>query len=209
MMNRFIPNLRSALLLALLAWLPLAGGTASADAPEGTPTPVPEVRDEAHLFDAATIQQVNSVLQQIRQKYDKDLAVETFSEVPARLQTRLADEGKELFYENWIRQEARKAQTNGVFILIVQNPGRLQVGIGTVTSKKAFTPRDRDELRDLMLERFRQKKFNEAMVEGANFVLHRMDQNLGGGPMPALPALPPSAGPEAPAPPATQPGPEK
>ncbi len=107
------------------------------NAPPGTA----EVHDQAAMFDAQTIEQVNGIIQEIKQKFGKDLGVLTVSAIPERDLPRLQAEGKETFYENWVRHEARDAHTNGVFILIVKNPGRLQIGVGNMTARRPLPPR--------------------------------------------------------------------
>lgn len=138
----------------------------------------PEVRDNAHLFDAATIERVNTIVQEIQQRFHKDLTIETFAELDPRQQEVLASVGKDKFYEALVRQEARAAGTNGIFVLIVRHPGRLQVGVGR-TSHQAFTSENRDELVRKMLADFHQKKFNEGIISGAKYVQQAMAHNLG------------------------------
>ena len=137
----------------------------------------PAVHDDARLFKPATIDQVDVVVKEIHDKFDKDLTIRTFVAIPESLQPSFSAEDKESFYEHWLRHEARAAETNGIFILIVKKPGRLQIGVGNQTYTKAFTYADRDELRDLMLKSFREKKFDDGLVTAAHFVLERMEKN--------------------------------
>ncbi|HET6251677.1 MAG TPA: TPM domain-containing protein [Tepidisphaeraceae bacterium] len=206
MMQRHICPLLGSILIAILALIGPAATTTSAAA---TPT----VRDEAHLFDDATLSQVTAAVREIRQKFDKDLTIETFATIPDILQPRFAAEDKNTFYEHWLRDEARAAKTDGIFVLIVKNPGRLQIGVGDKTKAKAFTYADRDEMRDLMLKDFRKAKFNDGMIAGAKFALERLEKN-GAEPKkaapgaPADPSPPPAKIQSAPAaPPASEPAP--
>jgi uncharacterized membrane protein YgcG len=142
----------------------------------------PEVRDDGHFFGPAAVEQANGVIGQIKQKFGKDVNIDTFAEIPESMKPRFKAQEKEQFYESWLRQEARDSGTNGVFILAVKDPGRLQVGVGTTTVRsKAFTPADRDALRDLMLARFREKQYDEGLLDGVNFIFQRMDENTHGG----------------------------
>lgn len=161
--------------------------------------PAPEVRDNGHFFQTATIEKVNAIVAEIHGRFGKDLGIETFESIPERLRPKLNAEKKEVFYDNWIQDQARQARTNGVFILIVRNPSHLEIASGKQTQLKAFTLKDRDELRDLMIKRFRAREFDEGILEAAQFVLNRMDQNIGPPPPPAPPATQPTtlpAGPE-------------
>ncbi|HZL35262.1 MAG TPA: TPM domain-containing protein [Tepidisphaeraceae bacterium] len=187
--------LRTMMQLRRLASLALLGVVLLA-APAGATAP-PEVRDNARLFDPPTIEKVNAIVQEIQQRFHKDLTIETFAELTEGQKQAIAaggKAGKEEFYEHWLRQEAQAAGTDGVFILIVQNPGRLQVGVGDVTRTRAFTIADRDELRDGMLKDFRAREFDKGLITGATFVLRKMEQNLGGHPPITRPGLPGNPG---------------
>jgi uncharacterized membrane protein YgcG len=163
----------AALGVALLAILsPLGSRTVRAAGPL--------VRDSAHLFDPATVEQVDGIVKEIHARFGKDLTIETFANIPESLRPSFAAKSKEEFYELWVRHEAQAAQTNGIFILIVKEPSHLQIGVGQRTHQKAFTFADRDELIQLMLKQFRDKKFDEGLTEGANFVLQRLEKNEGG-----------------------------
>ncbi|MDB5331308.1 MAG: hypothetical protein JWP03_2459 [Phycisphaerales bacterium] len=172
--------------LALVAMLSLAGNRARAADPE--------VRDDGHFFTPATVEQANGIIQQIKQKFGKDVMVETFAQIPDKMKPRLAAEEKEQFYENWLRQEARSNGTNGIFVLIVKDPGRLQVGVGNETVRsKAFTPADRNAMRDLMLARFRENQHDQGLLDGLNFAFQRIDENTHGGHRTVTPATQPAA----------------
>ncbi|MDB5174122.1 MAG: hypothetical protein JWN51_2895 [Phycisphaerales bacterium] len=174
--------------MALFAVLSFIGATARAADPE--------VRDDGHVFGPAAVEKANGMIAQIKQKFGKDVNVETFPEIPERMKARFQSQEKEQFYENWLRQEARDSGTNGVFILIVKNPGRLQVGVGSETVRsKAFTPADRDALRNLMLARFNEKQYDEGLLDGVNFIFQRLDENTHGGRRTVSPETKPGAAP--------------
>ena len=139
----------------------------------------PEVHDRAHFFKPDTIEKVNSVLLEIQKKVGKDLTIETVAAIPENLKAKFKSESSEDFFEHWTEQEGKRAQTNGVFILIVRNPSHFHISMGKTTRLKAFTLQDRDELRDVVLKRFRADQFDAGIVEAANFVLNRMERNTG------------------------------
>ncbi|HWE95861.1 MAG TPA: TPM domain-containing protein [Tepidisphaeraceae bacterium] len=171
--------------LAIVAMLFLAGSRARAAEPE--------VRDDGHFFTPATLEHANGIIQQIKQKFGKDVTVETFGQIPDRMKPRLAAEEKEQFYENWLRKEARDNGTNGIFVLIVKDPGRLQVGVGNETVRgKVFTPADRDAMRDAMLARFRENQYDQGLLDGLNFAFGRIDENTHGGRRTVTPATQPA-----------------
>jgi uncharacterized membrane protein YgcG len=140
----------------------------------------PVMRDNAHFFEPGTVEQVNTIVKEIKDKFGKDLTIETFAVIPERLQPRFTAEGKQQFYEDWLNREAVAADTNGIFILIVKDPGHLEIGVGKRTREKAFTFADRDELRDLMLKPLHAHQYDDAITQAATFVLQRMKENLDG-----------------------------
>ena len=166
--------------LSMMRWLLMGcllfAGTTAFGAGAGAAS---EVHDNAHLFDAPTIEQVNADVLEIKQKFGKDLSIETFAEIPPDMGAGLESMGKDKFFEHWLRREARQAGTNGVFILIVKNPGRVQIGVGNSTKDKAFTYADRDALRNVILAKFQAKQLDAGLIDGTMFVLQKMKENLG------------------------------
>jgi uncharacterized membrane protein YgcG len=125
----------------------------------------------------------------------------TFDRIPDRQAASFAAKNKDQFYDDWLLEEARAAGTNGVFILIVKNPGHLQIGVGDSTRQHDFTFKDRDELTAMMLKAFRDKQIDQGVLDGAKFVLARIEKNRGAG-GPSHGSSPTTA-------PATQPTPDK
>ena len=107
---------------------------------------------------------------------------------------------------------------NGVHVLITRHPGRVQIAVGNVTQQQAFTLADRDELITLMIEPFRAGRFDEALLDGVQFVQRRIaNANPGGAapepvttpPAPAASGSPPASGPAAGPRPSRTPTPSK
>jgi uncharacterized protein len=164
----------------------------------------PKVNDEAGFFSPAAVEKANDVIDDIRHKYHKDLLVETFKTVPSDEADRVKNMGRQdrdRFFHEWARERAKEAGVNGVYVLITKEPGRIQVEAGTETLKHAFTARDRDRLRDILVERFRAKDYDKGLLDAVEFVRSRMDENLsrgeagvgGGGPEAPGQAPPPGA----------------
>ncbi|MSR30615.1 MAG: TPM domain-containing protein [Gemmataceae bacterium] len=132
------------------------------------------VQDQAGFFSANAVSEANRRIADIERKFKKDLVVETFAE-PAKeffKDVNHADKGAmNKAYQNWARQRATELKVNGIFVVITKKPGHVQVAIGNSTSLGAFNQTKRDELSHLITERFSQKKFDEALLEGVNFVL--------------------------------------
>src|SRR5262245_108187 len=154
---------------------------------------VAEVRDDAGFFSANAISKANDIIKDIHRDFKKDLLIETFKTVPEGK----LDEVKKMdktdrnkFFANWARERAKSAEVNGVYIQICKDPGHLEVEVGNVTSQKAFTMANRDELASRMLRKFREaadakeedakkKIHDQALIDGAQFVYSTMKANLG------------------------------
>src|SRR4051812_44714745 len=106
----------------------------------------PVVLDGADLFKPDTIEKADAVIQQIKKASGKDLMVEAYPTIPDAMRPDLGRKGKERFYFDWMVQRANALKVDGVIILITQEPGRLQIGIGAGVSGHLFTQRDRQEL---------------------------------------------------------------
>jgi uncharacterized membrane protein YgcG len=63
-------------------------------------------------------------------------------------------------------QRAKSAGVKGAIVLITRDPSYLQVDVGERTRQHAFTPADRDRLRDTMLTAFKQKRYDEGLLQG-------------------------------------------
>ncbi len=105
--------------------------------------------------------------------------IETFPEIPADLKKDYKPENRKEFFEKWVRDQAHENAVNGVYVLICKSPSHLQVEVGNETQKKAFTPRNRNELAKLLLEKFKDKKYDEGLQESVDFYATTLRQNLG------------------------------
>jgi uncharacterized protein len=162
------------------------------------------VRDNAHFFSADAIKQAEQSIQQIQQRHHKDLLVETFPAVPDDLRARLTQEGKEAFFSGWTNQRAIQQGVNGVYILIVKDPGHLEVWDGNRTQQHVFPESAAQQLRGQLLAAFRNKQYDQGLIQAARFVQDQMDANVpasgsgaavnpqsgGGGAAPGYPSFP-------------------
>lgn len=166
-------------------WLPVlavvAGGLLSGRPAFGTAAAAvaPTIKDEAKLFSEDARDKANQKLRQIYRDYHKDLLIETFPEVPKDLQKDLADKGKDKFFADWALHKAREADVNGVYVLICKHPGHVQVEVGNETRKKAFTLDNRSKLIKTLVENFRDKKYDQGLTEGVDYVASTLRENLG------------------------------
>lgn len=157
--------------LATMIVLALIGSAVAADA-------APEVRDDAGFFTAAAVSEANTGIRAIKQRYKKDLLVETFLAVPADLKEQL-QENKNKTFVDWTQSQAAKNKLAGVYLLICKEPPHLELLVDNASLKKAFPATDRDKLRDLLLKRFREKDYDKGLAETVALVRERLEQNLG------------------------------
>src|SRR5262249_34712924 len=81
------------------------------------------------------------------------------------------------FFDEWGRERAKTLEVNGVYIGIFKEPPHLQIEVGNETRKKTFTLDDRHKLRNLLVEKFKNKKYDEGLVEAVAFVHDAMKTN--------------------------------
>src|SRR5262249_10582585 len=68
---------------------------------------------------------------------------------------------------------------NGAYVLVCKSPAHLQVEVGKETQKKAFTPRNRNDLVKILIDKFKVKKYDEGLEEAVDFYATTLKQNLG------------------------------
>jgi uncharacterized membrane protein YgcG len=156
--------------LSIFAWLlaPLAM------LPALPPVSGGGVRDQGKFFSLDAITSADRVIDQVRDDEQRDVLIETVPDVPQELRDQLADRGKAKFFADWAESRARERGISGVYILICKDPAHLQVAVGNVTRQKLFTTADRDELAQIMLRKFRQKQFDQGLLDAVNFIQRQM-----------------------------------
>lgn len=138
---------------------------------------VSEVKDEGDFFKPEAIARANQGIREIKNKYKKDLVIETYKGIADKRKDDLEKLGKKRFFEEWARNRARALEVDGIYILICKEPPQLQVEVGNETEKKAFPTRDRDRLLELLLGRFKKKEFDEGLSEAVEFVNKTLGNN--------------------------------
>jgi uncharacterized membrane protein YgcG len=117
-----------------------------------------EVVDQAGFFSPDAVARANQQLAEIRREFGRDLRIETYPSIPQELRGQFDPNHKPEFFTQWAYQRAKSAGVNGALVLITRDPSYLQVVVGESTRQKAFTPADRDRLRDTMLSAFKEKR---------------------------------------------------
>lgn len=177
-------------------WVLVTAGSLLIATPVALAALTPEVVDAAGFFGANATREANQVIKEIKDRYHKDLLIETYKTVPADKEAMFKDldkRGQDRFFAEWGRDRAKFREVNGIYILICRDPGHLQIEVGNETEKRVFTLRDRDHLKDLMLEAFKKKDYDRALLEGVAYVQKVMSQNVGRSASGAVPLRQPGA----------------
>jgi uncharacterized protein len=141
----------------------------------------PGVTDNAGLFSALAIEKAGREVADVKQKYKKDIAVETFKSIPASERTAfdgLSKTEKNKFFAKWADDRATELELDGVYILITEEPKHLQLWVGRNTQAKAFTTKDREELEKRMLGSFNARKYDQGLLEGLSFIRSSMKGHI-------------------------------
>lgn len=153
------------------AWLLTAGSAHARD-----------VRDQAGLFSASGVQKADEIIREIKNRFHKDLVIETFKSVPpdkADQVKKMNREQRERFYDEWARERAQAERVNGIYILITQTPGHVEVEVGDET-EEFFPLQDAKELKSGMARKFNDKLWDEGLLDGCRFVEHRLAAHMHG-----------------------------
>jgi uncharacterized protein len=146
----------------LAGWL-AAAGVASAVFP-------PPVKDEGKFFSAEALEKANKKIRQLYTAFGCDVVVETVPAVPAEMEAKYKEVGKDKFFLEWARKRAGELGVNGVYVLVCKSPGRVEVGLNGPAGKRMFAPGDRERVVSKMLGPFRDKKFDEGLAAALDFV---------------------------------------
>lgn len=127
------------------------------------------IRDEAGIFKSETVKQVTERLNSLQRSHKVEVTIETFAQPPEQWRARIQQAGnsqstKERVYTQWLEERARTLQARGVFVLISQSPGHVQVGFDRGLQVRGATNAQRLQLRDAMLAEFRNRDFDAGLV---------------------------------------------
>jgi hypothetical protein len=138
------------------------------------------IRDEGQLFSPAAVQEADTMLRQISRQHGKDVIVETFAAIPPNLQSRFNSMERSKFFREWASERARAQNINGVYLLLVQTPGRLEWNADEATRRSAFTPNDGERLTELMVPLLKRENYDSALLQGVRYIQTRLNENLSG-----------------------------
>jgi uncharacterized membrane protein YgcG len=125
-----------------------------------------DVRDTTGTFSEEAVRQANKVIEEIHQKYGKEVVVEVLPSAGGQS------------YSQLVNSRAQQANVNGVYVLITRNPGHVEVWVHN-DAARAFPAQDRDQLRDRFVAQFRNRQFDQGLTGGVDFIRQSFFANLG------------------------------
>jgi uncharacterized protein len=131
-----------------------------------------EVRDDAGFFKPDTVARANEVIKEIKQRYKKDLVVETVRQVPEgeRQEATSPDPGvKARFFAGLAVRRAREEGVDGIYVLITRQPGHVEVAVGNNT-RLVFPDEKRHQLTEILLNDFKKKEYDEGLLGAVQYV---------------------------------------
>jgi uncharacterized membrane protein YgcG len=170
-----LASVRLALIPAIVTGWLLAAGPAQAL--------TPKVKDDGGFFSPDAVKRADQEIKEIKQRFNKDLVVETYATVPANKveQVKKLDRNaRRKFFADWVDQRARDQGVDGIVVLICKDPASIEVGVGLETRKRDFTLDNRDHLVRLLVEEFKAKKYDEGLIQGVQYVHDTISSNHGG-----------------------------
>ncbi|WP_395739753.1 hypothetical protein [Prosthecobacter sp.] len=141
------------------------------------------IQDDGAFFSEFAKVNASGTIKDVSTRLHKDISVQTFAAVPEDMKAKVLQGDKAATnrgFSQWAEQLARSKSVNGVFILLVKQPAHLQVVVGNDTQRQAFTLLDRQTLVERMIKQLRDKKNDEALIDGVNFIATTMTSHRSG-----------------------------
>src|SRR5687768_5946468 len=113
--RRVLPLLMLTWLLAPLAALPVAPALG-------------QISDGANFFSDRAERQADGVIQDLRRRYDKIVAVETYDGVPASARRDYGGLREDDFYNAWIEDRGKATGADVMILMVRGDPSRVEVG---------------------------------------------------------------------------------
>ena len=143
------------------------------------------LKDDGHFFKPETVERVTGEIKKIHDDFGKQLVIETYAAIP---EARKADwdaakddpKTKSAFFGKWLGERTHDLEVNGVYILIVKDPGHLEVKAGKKTKEKTFTEANQNKLSDILITAFKAKNYDEGLQTGVDYFRDSLKENLGG-----------------------------
>ncbi|MFZ9822279.1 MAG: TPM domain-containing protein, partial [Gemmataceae bacterium] len=140
------------------------------------------VRDQGNFFSENARSEANRRILEIEQKFRKDFVIETFENLPEDALKGVDTKDKaamEKVYHQVGSRNFKSLRVNGIYLMVIKQPGHLHIEVGDSTQAKAFTNEDRRSLSNLMLDKLKAKNNDQALLDGVQFVYRAMESHAG------------------------------
>ena len=134
-----------------------------------------QVHDNAGLFSPEAVADANRLMSELRDKHRHEFLVETYKSVPADLQSKLEQRGKEKFFGDWAEHVRSTNNVSGVVMLICMDPKHVETVVGNETRKSLFTMPDRQEMQTQVVSALKEKEYDKALTDSAKFVTAKFE----------------------------------
>jgi uncharacterized membrane protein YgcG len=137
----------------------------------------PEVHDEAKFFSPDAVKKANKEIRELASKHDTDFLIETMPSIPGDEGQRvkaMSVPDREKFFKNWAADRAETAVVNGVYLLVCKDPPHLHVE-ASGRGQKVLDRATINKVREQLLTMFRQKKFDEGLLQAVATVRARLE----------------------------------
>lgn len=137
------------------------------------------VQDPAKLFTPGAVRRAEDQIQRLKRDHKKEIFVETLENLPSP-EKGGPDQSNKQATSKWVSEFAlgrAKAQSvNGVYFLLIKNPGKFQFEIGNKTLQKEFTLSDRDEAIQKIIPLLKENRMDDVLETLVGFVSGKMAQ---------------------------------
>jgi uncharacterized membrane protein YgcG len=148
----------------------------------------PQIIDAADLFAKSTVEQATQKINEIQNRFQVEVVVETVPTVPANLKAQY-EANREVFFRKWAVNRASELEARGIYVLICKEPDYFQIEVGPAVRARAFTLVQRDDLvrRILNAELGADAALLAMIGSMAATVESNLSQPAGGPPLPSKP----------------------
>lgn len=128
------------------------------------------LRDDADFFSPEAEQRVTQSLDQIQQRRGKNVVVETYASPPSSIPTGGDEVARNEAYLQWAVERGRATRAD-VVVLISRNPSHLRVDSSAALKQSGvFTDADQTAAANAMLPAFRQKNYDQGILDGLAYI---------------------------------------
>jgi len=137
------------------------------------------LRDDAGFFSQDAQTRVTQVLDRIQQRHGKNVVVETYPVPPPSVPAGGDERARDAAYEKWMQERGKELGAD-VLILVTKSPAHVQLGASQATrSSGAFTTNDIKTTSAALLAQFRQKNFDDGILQAVESIDRRLGQSTG------------------------------